>query len=274
LIEDFGKTVVAWQRRHGRHTLPWQNTRDPYRVWLSEVMLQQTQVATVLGYFKVSFASEVAAGVIAALMVLQGLELLVNCLRTYSNVEEFDQEAVDLQALPLVPMLGSAWLGGLKMLFAQSVGLSGKEQREAGVFARMMPRALLAMVLIAIAVSCIRVVQPGEVAILERLGSVPMEGQGVEARVINAASVKPLDEPTILAAARETRGIVTVEEAVVQGGLGSAVAELVSQQHPTRMRILGVTGFAPTGSASFLFEHFGLTAANIAERALDLLRTH
>jgi transketolase len=98
--------------------------------------------------------------------------------------------------------------------------------------------------------------------------------QGVEARVINAASVKPLDEATILAAARETRGIVTVEEAVVQGGLGSAVAELVSQQHPTRMRILGVTGFAPTGSASFLFEHFGLTAANIVERALDLLRTH
>ena len=98
--------------------------------------------------------------------------------------------------------------------------------------------------------------------------------QGVEARVINAASVKPLDEATILAAARETRGIVTVEEAVVQGGLGSAVAELVSQQHPTRMRILGVTGFAPTGSASDLFEHFGLTAANIAERAHDLLRTH
>ncbi|MFX7898853.1 A/G-specific adenine glycosylase, partial [Acinetobacter baumannii] len=40
LNEDFGLTVVAWQRRHGRHTLPWQNTRDPYRVWLSEIMLQ------------------------------------------------------------------------------------------------------------------------------------------------------------------------------------------------------------------------------------------
>ncbi len=98
--------------------------------------------------------------------------------------------------------------------------------------------------------------------------------QGVEARVINAASVKPLDEATILAAARETHGIVTVEEAVVQGGLGSAVAELVAQTHPTPMRILGVTGFAPTGSASYLFEHFGLTAANIAERAQDLLRAH
>ncbi len=44
--------VVAWQRVHGRHTLPWQNTRDPYRVWLSEIMLQQTQVATVLGYYE------------------------------------------------------------------------------------------------------------------------------------------------------------------------------------------------------------------------------
>ena len=43
--------VVRWQRAHGRHALPWQGTRDPYRVWLSEVMLQQTQVATVLGYY-------------------------------------------------------------------------------------------------------------------------------------------------------------------------------------------------------------------------------
>ena len=43
--------VVRWQRQHGRQGLPWQGTRDPYRVWLSEVMLQQTQVSTVLGYY-------------------------------------------------------------------------------------------------------------------------------------------------------------------------------------------------------------------------------
>jgi A/G-specific adenine glycosylase len=43
--------VIAWQRRHGRHDLPWQNTRDAYRIWLSEVMLQQTQVTTVLDYY-------------------------------------------------------------------------------------------------------------------------------------------------------------------------------------------------------------------------------
>ncbi len=47
----FAAQVVRWQRRHGRSELPWQNTRDPYRVWLSEVMLQQTQVSTVLAYF-------------------------------------------------------------------------------------------------------------------------------------------------------------------------------------------------------------------------------
>ena len=44
--------IVAWQRLHGRHDLPWQNTRDPYRIWLSEIMLQQTQVATVIPYYE------------------------------------------------------------------------------------------------------------------------------------------------------------------------------------------------------------------------------
>lgn len=43
--------VVCWQAEHGRSSLPWQCTRDPYRVWLSEIMLQQTQVATVLDYY-------------------------------------------------------------------------------------------------------------------------------------------------------------------------------------------------------------------------------
>lgn len=48
---EFSRAVIDWQRSHGRHTLPWQNTRDAYRVWLSEIMLQQTQVAAVLGYY-------------------------------------------------------------------------------------------------------------------------------------------------------------------------------------------------------------------------------
>jgi A/G-specific adenine glycosylase len=44
--------LIAWQKRHGRHDLPWQGTRDPYRIWLSEIMLQQTQVATVIPYYQ------------------------------------------------------------------------------------------------------------------------------------------------------------------------------------------------------------------------------
>ncbi len=49
--KSFGATVVAWQKKHGRHDLPWQKTQDPYAVWLSEIMLQQTQVVTVREYF-------------------------------------------------------------------------------------------------------------------------------------------------------------------------------------------------------------------------------
>jgi A/G-specific adenine glycosylase len=49
--KSFGDTVVAWQKKHGRHDLPWQSTQDPYAVWLSEIMLQQTQVVTVREYF-------------------------------------------------------------------------------------------------------------------------------------------------------------------------------------------------------------------------------
>jgi A/G-specific adenine glycosylase len=50
--ERFGRALVAWQLTHGRHDLPWQQDRTPYRVWVSEIMLQQTQVATVIGYFQ------------------------------------------------------------------------------------------------------------------------------------------------------------------------------------------------------------------------------
>ena len=48
----FAARVIRWQQDHGRHDLPWQNTRDPYRIWLSEIMLQQTQVAAVVGYYQ------------------------------------------------------------------------------------------------------------------------------------------------------------------------------------------------------------------------------
>lgn len=50
-VSRFATQLIAWQRAHGRHDLPWQHTRDPYAVWVSEIMLQQTQVSAVLGYY-------------------------------------------------------------------------------------------------------------------------------------------------------------------------------------------------------------------------------
>lgn len=50
-MSDFSNSLIAWQKVHGRHDLPWQNTTDPYAIWVSEIMLQQTQVAAVIGYY-------------------------------------------------------------------------------------------------------------------------------------------------------------------------------------------------------------------------------
>lgn len=99
-----------------------------------------------------------------------------------------------------------------------------------------------------------------------------LRADGIGVRVLNMTFVEPLDTNAVLRAARETRGIVTAEEATTTGGLGTAAASLVAQHHPVPMRILGVhREFAPTGSPAFLLEHFGLTAAGIAAAARDLL---
>jgi transketolase len=93
---------------------------------------------------------------------------------------------------------------------------------------------------------------------------------GVEARVVNMASIAPLDDAAIRAAA-DLGAIVTVEEHSVRGGLGGAVAEVVAGYRPCPIRILGFPGFMPTGSAKFLFERFGLTSAGIEKAARDAI---
>jgi len=89
--------------------------------------------------------------------------------------------------------------------------------------------------------------------------------EGIDVRVVNMSSLRPLDHKAIEAAARETGAIVVAEEATTNGGLGGAVAEAVVQSHPVPMSLVGVPGvFAPTGDTPYLFEHFGLTAEGIA----------
>ncbi len=100
-----------------------------------------------------------------------------------------------------------------------------------------------------------------------------LAGDGVTARVLNMACVRPIDREAIIEAANETGYIVTVEEHSIHGGLGSAVAEVVVTSKPVPMRILGIPGvFAPTGSSAFLLEHFGLTPRGIRDSVLQLLR--
>ncbi len=98
-----------------------------------------------------------------------------------------------------------------------------------------------------------------------------LSADGIAARVISMPTVKPLDVDAVLAAAAETRGIVTAEEATAAGGLGGAVAETVVQHQPARMRILGVPEFAPTGSAGFLLDRYGMSPEGIAGAARTLL---
>ena len=97
--------------------------------------------------------------------------------------------------------------------------------------------------------------------------------KGISARVINVCTIKPLDEETVLAAARECGKIVTCEEHSVIGGLGEAVASLLAEKCPTPMRRVGVNDeFGHSGPAGALLEQFGLCAAHVAEVAEELLK--
>ena len=94
---------------------------------------------------------------------------------------------------------------------------------------------------------------------------------GVSARVLSMPSIKPLDEEAIVSSAGETRGIVTVEEALTCG-LGGGVAETVARNQPVPMWFVGVPDtFAPTGSAEWLLDHFGISAAGIGSAVKELL---
>ena len=99
-----------------------------------------------------------------------------------------------------------------------------------------------------------------------------LEAEGISARVISMPTVKPLDTAAVIRAARETAGIVTVEEATKAGGLGGAVAETVVAEHPTRVTILGFDEFQPTGSAGYLLDRAGMSPEGIAESARRLVR--
>jgi transketolase len=96
--------------------------------------------------------------------------------------------------------------------------------------------------------------------------------QGIDAMIINMATVKPLDEELVLAAAKKCGKVITCEEHSVIGGLGEAVCSFLSENYPTPVRRIGVNDrFGQSGPAAEVLEHYGLCASNIVKVAKEFL---
>ncbi|MGD9679289.1 MAG: transketolase family protein [Vulcanibacillus sp.] len=99
-----------------------------------------------------------------------------------------------------------------------------------------------------------------------------LEQEGVSVRVINMSTIKPIDKEIIIKAAKETKGIVTVEEHNILGGLGGAVAEVVSESMPTIVKRVGVEDtFGESGTPDELLEKYGLTKEHIIEKIKEII---
>jgi len=100
-----------------------------------------------------------------------------------------------------------------------------------------------------------------------------LEKKGIRARVLDMHTVKPVDEEALEISARETGRIIVVEEHHVQGGLGSAIAEWVVQHRPMPVKIIGIPDEdAVHGSSGEIFEYYGLTAKNIINSAIEMMK--
>lgn len=99
-----------------------------------------------------------------------------------------------------------------------------------------------------------------------------LASEGIDARVVNIHTWKPIDSAAIVACAKETGAIVTCENHNVVNGLGSAVAEVVCQNLPVPMRMVGVKDeFGQVGKNAYLSEQYHLTAQDIVEAARDIV---
>lgn len=119
----------------------------------------------------------------------------------------------------------------------------------------------------------VTIIACGQMVYLSLLAAHELEKHKISVRVINCHTIKPIDKKTILEAAEETGAIVTVEEHQVTGGLGGAVAEVVSQNFPVPLKIIGIEDhFGESGQPSELLEKFGLTKENIVKAVTGVIR--
>lgn len=116
----------------------------------------------------------------------------------------------------------------------------------------------------------ITVVSHGIMTYYSLLAAEELIKEGISLEVINMASIKPIDKDLILSSAKKTKGIVTIEDHSIYGGLGSAVAEVVVTNNPVPMEIIGVNDtFGESGTAAELYKKYGLDVESIKERIKD-----
>ncbi|NLP30482.1 MAG: transketolase family protein [Clostridiales bacterium] len=103
------------------------------------------------------------------------------------------------------------------------------------------------------------------------IASETLKAEGIDVRVLDMHTIKPIDEEAIISAAKETKGIVTAEEHTVMGGLGSAVSEVIVRNHPVPMEFVGIKDvFGQSGKPAELLKEYNLTADDIVKAVKQL----
>lgn len=118
----------------------------------------------------------------------------------------------------------------------------------------------------------VTIIACGEMVSAAKQAGELLEQKGVSARVLDMYCLKPIDREAVLKAARETRGIVTIEEHTAFGGLGSMVSQIVCAEHPVRVKSLTLPDEPViTGKSQQVFDYYGLNAEGIVKAAMELI---
>jgi transketolase len=115
------------------------------------------------------------------------------------------------------------------------------------------------------------IVANGVMVALALAAATTLEQDGIQARVLDMHTVRPLDEAALVAAARETGGLVVAEEHLIATGLASQVALCLAQNHPAPMRAVGLTRYAESGTGQELLDKYGLTSDQIVAAARQIV---
>ena len=119
----------------------------------------------------------------------------------------------------------------------------------------------------------VAIIATGQMVYRALIAAKEMELHKISVRVINCHTIKPLDQKTILKAAQDCGAVVTVEEHQVTGGLGGAVAEVLSQNYPVPLKIIGIEdSFGESGEPNELLKKFGLTIEAISKVITQVIR--